>query len=116
MNQSKPDRDRPLHQTRAAARIASIMSAPRTATDPKAYGEMVAAKLTPIAPPYKVGTPATYGIGAINGQALSDDSCDVIMSTVTNRALNDGVAPGGIRTDFPYVPVSWRLALWISAQ
>jgi len=116
MNQSKPDQDRALHQARAAARIASIVSAAGTTTDPKAYGEMVAAKLTPIALPYKVGTPATYGIGVINGRALSDDSFDVIMSTVTNRALNDGVAPGGIRADFPYVPISRRLAPWISGQ
>jgi Domain of unknown function (DUF4331) len=116
MNQSKPVQDRALHQARAAACIASIVSAAGTSTDPKAYGELVAARLMPLALPYRVGTPATYGIGAINGRALSDDSFDVIMSTVTNRALNDGVAPGGIRADFPYVPVSRRLAPWVSGQ
>jgi hypothetical protein len=116
MNQSTPKQDRELHQSRAAARIASIVKSAGTATDPKAYGDLVAAKLLPLALPYRVGTPATYGIGVINGRALSDDSFDVIMSTVTNRALSDGVAPGGIRADFPYVPVSRRLAPWVSGQ
>jgi hypothetical protein len=116
MNESTPNQDRELHQARAAARIASIIKAAGTATDPKAYGELVAAKLMPLALPYRVGTPATYGFGAINGRALRDDSFDVIMSTVTNHALSDGVAPGGIRAEFPYVPVSRRLAPWFSGQ
>jgi hypothetical protein len=116
MNQTNPSQDRQLHQARAAARIASIVQAAGTATDPKAYGEQVAARLMPMALPYRIGTPATYGIGLINGRSLGDDSFDVIMSTVTNRALNDGVAPGGMRAEFPYVPLSRRVAPWVSGR
>jgi hypothetical protein len=116
MNVSAPSEDRQLHQSRAAARIASIVKAAGTVTDPGAYGEMVAARLMPMVLPYRIGTPAAYGIGVVNGRALSDDSFDVIMSTVTNSALGDGVAPGGIRADFPYVPVSRRVEPWVSGR
>jgi hypothetical protein len=116
MNQTVPSQDRDRHQARAAARIGNIVKAAGTATDPKAYGESVAARLMPMVTSYRVATPAVYGIGLTNGRALTDDSFDVMMSTVTNRALNDGVAPGGMRADFPYVPVSRRSEPWVSGR
>jgi hypothetical protein len=116
MNRSKPNQDKELHRARAALRIAAIVKAAGTAVDPQAYGEAVAEKLTPIVTRYRVGTPAVYGIGHVNGRALSDDSFDVIMSTVTNRTINDGITPGKMREDFPYLPISRRIEPWVSGR
>lgn len=116
MNKSKPAQDKELHRARAARRIAAIVKAAGTAVDAEAYGEAVAAKLVPIVTPYRVGTPAVYGVGHINGRALSDDAFDVIMSIITNRTINDGVTPGKMREDFPYIPVSRRIEPWVSGR
>jgi hypothetical protein len=116
MNRSQPRQDRELHRARAAQRVSSIVKAAGTASDPVAYGQAVAARLMPMVMPYRVGTPAVYGIGQLNGRALSDDAFDVIMSTVSNRTINDGVTPGRMRDDFPYVPVSRRIEPWVSGR
>jgi Domain of unknown function (DUF4331) len=116
MNRSQPRQDRELHLARAAQRVSAIVKAAGTASDPVAYGQAVAARLMPMVMPYHVGTPAVYGIGQLNGRALSDDAFDVIMSTVSNRTINDGVTPGRMRDDFPYVPVSRRIEPWVSGR
>jgi hypothetical protein len=116
MNRSQPQQDRGLHRARAAERIASIVKATGTSVNPSAYGQAVAARLTPIVIPYRVGTPAVYGFGHVNGRALSDDAFDVIMTLVSNRTVNDGGAPGGLREAFPYVPVSRRIEPWVSGR
>lgn len=116
MNRSSPHQDRELHRARAAERIASIVKAAGTSVNPIAYGQAVAARLTPIVIPYRVGTPAVYGFGHVNGRALTDDAFDVIMSVVSNRSINDGGTPGGVREAFPYVPVSRRIEPWVSGR
>jgi Domain of unknown function (DUF4331) len=116
MNRTKPHQDVGLHKEPAAQRIASIVKAAGTADDPQAYGDAVATRLMPMVMPYKIGTSAVYGMGFVNGRSLNDDSFDVIMSTVTNRALNDGVSPGKMRDDFPYVPLSRRIEPWVSGR
>jgi hypothetical protein len=114
MNRSQPRQDRELHRARAAQRVASIVKAAGTASDPQAYGQAVANRLTPLVMPYRVGTPALYGFGQSNGRALTDDAFDVIMSTVSNRSINDGGTPGRMREDFPYVSLSRRIEPWVS--
>jgi hypothetical protein len=116
MNRNQPRQDRELHGARAAQRVAAIVKAAGTATDPQAYGQAVAARLMPMVMPYRVGTPALYGFGQLNGRALTDDAFDVIMSTVSNRTINDGGTPGRMREDFPYVPVSRRIEAWVSGR
>jgi Domain of unknown function (DUF4331) len=116
MNTSRPVDDVKLHRQRAAERIAMFVKASGTASDAKAYADAAAQALVPIVTRYKVGTPAFYGIGASNGRALGDDAFDVIMSSVFNRTINDGVRPGGIRDEFPHVPLSRRLEAWSSAR
>jgi Domain of unknown function (DUF4331) len=116
MNTSRPLDDVKLHRQRAAERIALFVKASDSAADPQAYAEAAARALVPIVMHYKVGTPAFYGIGASNGRALGDDAFDVIMSTVFNRTINDGVRPAGMRDEFPYVPASRRLQAWPGAR
>jgi Domain of unknown function (DUF4331) len=116
MNRNQPRQDRELHGARAAQRVAAIVKAAGTATDPQAYGQAVAARFMPMVLPYRVGTPALYGFGQLNGRALTDDAFDVIMSTVSNRTINDGGTPGRMREDFPYVPVSRRIEAWASGR
>jgi Domain of unknown function (DUF4331) len=116
MNRSQPRQDRELHRDRAAQRVAAIVKAAGTASDPHAYGQAVAARLMPMVMAYRIGTPALYGIGQLNGRALNDDAFDVIMSTVSNRSINDGVTPGRMRDEFPYVPVSRRIEPWVSGR
>ena len=116
MNRSQPKDDVALHRSRAAGRIAMFVKAAGTSADPQAYGDAVAARLIPLVQRYKVGTPAIYGFGFSNGRALSDDGFDVMMSTMFNRPVSDGVSPGKLREEFPYVPLSRRVELWISGR
>lgn len=116
MNRSRPADDIALHRARAASRVAALVRGAGTAADPQAYGEAVAARLVPMVQRYRVGTAALYGFGAGNGRALSDDSFDVIMSTAFNRPVDDGVVPGQMRADFPYVPPSRRELPWVNAR
>jgi Domain of unknown function (DUF4331) len=116
MNASRPIDDVKLHRQRAAQRVELFVKASGSAVDPRAYADAVSQRLVPIVMRYRIGTPAYYGVGAINGRPLADDSFDVIMSTVFNRTINDGVRPGGIRDEFPFVPVSRRQAAWSNGQ
>jgi hypothetical protein len=116
MNRSQPQQDRELHRARAAERITSVVKAAGTSVNPAAYGQALAARLTPMVIPYRVGTPAAYGFGHVNGRTLSDDAFDVIMTLVSNRTINDGGTPGGVREAFPYVPVSRRIEPWVSGR
>jgi hypothetical protein len=116
MNASRPVDDAKLHRARAAQRLEFLVKASGSSADPAAYAEAVSKRLVPIVMRYRIGTPAFYGIGAVNGRPLADDSFDVIMSTVFNRTVNDGVRPGGIRDEFPYVPLSRRQAAWSNGR
>lgn len=116
LNRGQPRDDVALHHARASARLAALVAGAGTAANPKAYGESVASRLLPMVQRYRVGTPAVYGFGASNGRALGDDSFDVMMSMVFNRALSDGVAPGKLREGFPYVPLSRRVEPWVSGR
>ena len=78
-----------------------------TSTQPQAYAEGVALRLTPDTLPYEVGTPAIFGFNGFNGRALADNAPEVVFSLVTNSAVSTGLPPSTTnhaRTEtFPYV-------------
>ena len=75
-----------------------------SATDPDAYGKLIAARLCPDTLPYELGTSAAFAVASFNGRALGDDAMDVMLTLATNTPIVDGLAPdrGRIRKDFPY--------------
>ena len=90
-----------------AERVAGVVRRHGTATNPEAYGQQVAALLTPNELPYTVGTPAAFGFAGVNGRALGDNAAEVMFSLATNRAIPTGLttrnASASHSKDFPYV-------------
>ena len=103
-NASPPSRDMAAFYRRGADFLALVAKAARTTEDPRGYGERVAATLLPDALPYRVGTKAFFGFAGINGRALTDNTFDVFMTTVTNHVVTDHSLTTDTRADFPYVP------------
>jgi hypothetical protein len=75
-----------------------------SATDPRAYANLIAARLCPDTLPYELGTRAAFELSSFNGRALSDDALDVMLTLAVNKSIEDGLAPDRtrIRQDFPY--------------
>jgi hypothetical protein len=72
--------------------------------DPAGYAERLLARLCPTVLPYEVGTAGSFDYAGFNGRGLTDDVMDVMLTLMTNTALNDGAVPDASRTrpDFPY--------------
>lgn len=92
---------------RIAHLIANLVTANGTASDPDAYGRMVARRLVPDVLPYRTGTSASYGFSGFNGRALGDNAPEAMFSLVMNSAITTGLSPeqfSSTRSDhFPYV-------------
>jgi hypothetical protein len=88
-------------------RIAAVVDANGTATDPQGYGETVARSLFPDVLSYTVGTPATYGFAGFNGRNHADNAPEVMLSLVAGMAVPSGLGSSVSehlrRNDFPYV-------------
>jgi len=88
-------------------KVAGVVAANGTSTDPRGYGRTVAEELCPDVMSYEVGTPATYGFAGRNGRALADNAPEVMFSLVLDTATTSGLTPAVTadqRTDtFPYV-------------
>ena len=84
--------------------VEKVTALARSAADPSAYATQLLARLSPGVLPYELDTPASFSFAAFNGRGLSDDAMDVMLTLVTNTALDDGVAPDLrlMRTEFPY--------------
>jgi hypothetical protein len=111
-NTTQPREDQALYGPIVSTLVAGVVAAMGTATDPRAYGELVSELCFPDILRYEVGTPAVFGFAKRNGRALTDNAPEVMFSIVVNAARSDGLrsstATGTLRPDFPYValPVS----------
>lgn len=88
-------------------RVAAVVAATGTSSDPDGYGRVVARRLFPDVLPYVVGTPATYGFAAFNGRTQADNAPEAMLSLVANTAVPSGLTPsvtaGQRDGKFPYV-------------
>jgi hypothetical protein len=87
--------------------IAAVAAATGTSDDPQGYGQAVARALFPDVLPYVVGTPATYGFAAFNGQTQADNAPEAMLSLVAGTAVPSGLKPSVSEhqrdKNFPYV-------------
>jgi Domain of unknown function (DUF4331) len=73
--------------------------------DPQAYARRLVQTLLPDAVPYRIGTPARYGVEGANGRKLSDDAMDTALSWVMGGPVSDEVSQpeGRVTQHFPFV-------------
>ena len=78
-----------------------------SAANPEEYGKQMASRLCPITLPYEIGTAAAFDLAGFNGRQLGDDVVDVMLTLASNKPLQSGVGPDGIRIrhEFPYCTV-----------
>jgi hypothetical protein len=88
-------------------KVAAVVAASGTSSDPEGYGQTVARELFPDVLPYVVGTPATYGFATRNGRTMADNAPEVMLSLVAGTAVPSGLKPSianHLRDNkFPYV-------------
>ncbi|MYS22145.1 protein of unknown function [Streptomyces sp. DvalAA-14] len=102
LNQSEPADDADTFRQEIADRVAAVVGARGTTSDPHTYGEQVADRILPDILPYTIGTPAVFGFAKFNGRALTDNAGEVMFSLTTDSAL--GVGLGKEAVDAPATP------------
>ncbi|CDO08888.1 DUF4331 domain-containing protein [Mycolicibacterium cosmeticum] len=109
LNAGQPRDDYATYGPSVAAKLAAVIAAHGTATDPQTHGAVIAARLFPNILPYTVGTPAAFSFAGFNGRSLIDNAPDVMFSLVTNTPVSLGIGKESVTTPptttFPYVPV-----------
>lgn len=108
LNTGHPSDDYQTYGDRMAAQIAAVVAEHDTASDPAAYGQMVARRILPNILPYTVGTAAVFGFAGWNGRSLVDDVPAVMFSLAANKPVSLGIGSESVtvrpRSAFPYVP------------
>jgi len=106
-NTRHPSEDFAAAHQDIAGQVAAVVSASGTSADPQGYGRTVARRLLPDVLHYLVGTPAGYGFAAFNGRTRADNAPEVMLSLVTNTAVQSGLKPSVAErfrnARFPYV-------------
>lgn len=109
LNAGRPRDDYATYGDSVAARLAAVIAANGTATDPDALGARIAARLFPNVLPYTVGTPAAFSFAGFNGRSLIDNAPEVMFSLATNTPVSLGIGKDSVTTPptttFPYIPV-----------
>src|SRR5215469_15607288 len=90
-NTRHPSEDFAAAHQDIAGQVAAVVSASGTSADPQGYGRTVARRLLPDVLHYLVGTPAGYGFAAFNGRTRADNAPEVMLSLVTNTAVQSGL-------------------------
>ena len=106
-NTRHPEDDAAADGSYIAEHVAGVVAALGTAEDAAGYGRAVADELFPDVLTYVVGSAASYGFARRNGRTLADNAPEVMLSLVTNTAIDSGLTPATSaalrRPDFPYV-------------
>ncbi|SEG92258.1 protein of unknown function [Actinacidiphila yanglinensis] len=107
LNQTPPAQDEEAFGDVITERVAAVVAARGTASDPQSYGRDVARRLLPDMLPYEIGTPAVFGFDRFNGRALNDNAGEVMFSLATDSALSIGLSQDAVDSPatsyFPYV-------------
>jgi Domain of unknown function (DUF4331) len=103
-NHSLPSDDAGLFASHIRRKTQDMTRLAGSSADPAGYAERLAARLCPTVLPYEVGTAGSFDYAGFNGRGLTDDVMDVMLTLMTNTALNDGAVPDAsrIRPGFPY--------------
>ncbi|KUI22271.1 DUF4331 family protein [Mycobacterium sp. GA-2829] len=109
LNGGHPRDDYATYGDAVAAKLAAVIAAYGTATDPEALGALIARRLLPNVLPYTVGTPAAFSFAGFNGRSLIDNAPEVMFSLATNTPISQGIGKNSVTapptTTFPYVSV-----------
>ncbi|MEU7305644.1 DUF4331 family protein [Streptomyces sp. NPDC007206] len=112
LNQTAPADDPQTFGDVITDRVAAVVAARGTTTDPRGYGRDIADRLLPDVLPYVIGTPAVFGFTKFNGRALTDNAGEVMFSLTTDSALSIGLSQDAVDTpttsSFPYVAAAVR--------
>ncbi|MFI8002880.1 DUF4331 family protein [Streptomyces sp. NPDC086010] len=107
LNQTAPSDDVETFTEEIAGRVAAVVGARDTTSDPQAYGREVARRVLPNVLPYTVGTPAIFGFAEFNGRSLDDNAGEVMFSLATDSALSVQLTKDAVDAPstsfFPYV-------------
>jgi hypothetical protein len=107
LNQTDPADDTNAFAQEIAGRVAAVVTARGTTSDPQGYGQEVAERLLPDILPYTVGTSAVFGFARFNGRALTDNAGEVMFSLATDSALSVGLGKEAVdappTSSFPYL-------------
>jgi hypothetical protein len=108
LNAGRPADDFLTYGETIGKAVAGAVKANGTTDDPDAYAAMVVKRLLPNILPYKIGTPAMFGMAGWNGRSLNDNAPDVMFTLAANTPVKlhigkDSVDPKP-STTFPYVP------------
>jgi Domain of unknown function (DUF4331) len=107
LNQTAPADDPQTFGDVITDRVAAVVAARGTTTDPRGYGRDIADRLLPDVLPYVIGTPAVFGFTKFNGRALTDNAGEVMFSLTTDSALSIGLSQDAVdaptTSSFPYV-------------
>ncbi len=72
--------------------------------DPMAYANRVADMVMPDVLTYRPGTPAHYGVEALNGRALQDDAMNTVLQLMMGTPVDDNANDAQrYRSTFPYI-------------
>lgn len=105
LNQTAPAQDADTFNEEIAARVAAVVAARGTTSDPHNYGRTVADRVLPDILPYTIGTPAVFGFAKFNGRALNDNAGEVMFSLATDSALAVGLGKEAVDApSTPYFP------------
>ncbi len=101
------DRSRTENASQTVARYAKLAG---HQDDPTKYAAGIIERLLPDAVPYRIGSPAHYGIDQINGRRLSDDAMDTALSMLCGVQVSDSVNDSGKhQATFPYIQPAGEL-------
>lgn len=108
LNAGHPADDFAVYGATIIKSIAGAVEANGTTADPQGYALAVARRFLPNILPYKVGTPAVFGMAEWNGRSLTDNAPDVMFTIAANTPISLGIGKESVTSGpsdvFPYVP------------
>ncbi|WP_435829316.1 DUF4331 family protein [Nocardia fusca] len=110
LNAGTPAEDPAAYGALLTGRIAAVVAAYGTATDPRDYAVRLVERLLPNVLPYRIGSPAAFGFLDWNGRSLIDNAPDVMFSLACNTPVGLSIGRESVtarpRSMFPYVPLA----------
>ncbi|WP_199542102.1 DUF4331 family protein [Paraburkholderia kururiensis] len=108
LNAGRPADDFETYGAQLIRSIAGAVRANGTTEDPEGYATAVAHRFLPNMLPYKVGTPAVFGVALWNGRTMTDNAPDLMFTMAANTPISLGIGKESVTSKpsstFPYVP------------
>lgn len=108
LNAGRPADDFETYGATIIQAVSGAVKANGTTEDPQGYATVVAHRFLPNILPYRVGTPAVFGMAGWNGRSLTDNAPDVMFTIASNTPVSLGIGKESVTSKpsstFPYVP------------